>query len=473
MQISKTDFLHFLRCPKSLWLEKLKEDIYPHGEFTDYAAKLAMEGYEVEAQLRTLLELRPHAHAWSFQSEFETARGLFARVDAIRSNADGTVEVYEVKSSTSVKRDANHDQVKDAAFQMIAAEDFGMKVSRVFIVHLNSDYVRAGNINPEALLAFAEVTDEVRKIEGETRTEIDTAIAYLGQPQIDERCCSCLTKSRTNHCDAFGYFNADIPSPSIYDLPRISTQKLTAFTEDGRFGLNEIGLNEVTPAQARVLRSAHSRAPELDRKAIASFYAKARYPLWFLDYETYSSAIPLIDGVRPQAPIPFQFSLHVKRTPDDDELLHAEYLAEEPALPRALVERLAQHIGPDGSIVSWHAAFENTQNQTMAELFPDKAEFLHGLVGRTLDLEDLFKNGYVDIAFGGSTSIKKVLPTLVPDLTYAGLAVANGTDAMNAWAQLIRMQDGPEKDVLRSNMLAYCKLDTLAMVRIFDAIRRL
>ncbi|MEL6243844.1 MAG: DUF2779 domain-containing protein [Pseudomonadota bacterium] len=473
MQISKTDFLHFLRCPNSFWLEKRRPEIYPHGEFTAYAQKLAAEGYEVEAQLRVLLEAQPESDSWSFQSEFRTERGLYARVDALRSNADGTVDLCEVKSSTSVKRDARHNQVKDAAFQVIAAEDAGSTVSRVFIVHLNGGYVRAGNVDPEALLVFADVTDEVREIEEATRDEVDEALAHLAQPVIDESHCSCLEKGRANHCDAFVYFNRELPSPSIYDLPRISSAKLKKFVAEGRFGHNGIGLDEVTAAQTRVLRAAQAGASQIDHDAIASFYSKARYPLYFLDYETYSSAIPLIDGARPQSPIPFQFSLHLKRTPDDDELLHAEYLAEEPVLPRILVECLAQEIGPEGSVVSWHSSFENTQNRAMAELFPDLSDFLHSLIERALDLEDLFKDGYVDIAFGGSTSIKKVLPVLAPDLTYEGMAVASGTDAMEAWARLISMADGPEKDQLRTEMLEYCKLDTYAMVRIFEGMERL
>ncbi len=81
----------------------------------------------------------------------------------------------------------------------------------------------------------------------------------------------------------------------------------------------------------------------------------------------------------------------------------------------------------------------------MAKQFPDKAEFLHSVIDRTLDLEDIFTAAYVDIAFGGSTSIKKVLPVLASDLDYAGMAVANGTDAMEAWKRLIAMADGEDR----------------------------
>lgn len=108
----------------------------------------------------------------------------------------------------------------------------------------------------------------------------------------------------------------------------------------------------------------------------------------------------------------------------------------------------------------------------MADLHPKRAAFLNSLVDRTLDLEDLFKDAYVDIAFGGSTS-KKILPVLAPDLTYEGMEVASGTDAMESSARFINMKDGVEKDGLRGAMLEYCKLDTYAMVRIFEEMERL
>lgn len=470
--LSKTDFIQYLNCPKSLWLLKHKPDSYPNAEFSNYAKKIAAEGYEVEAQVKALLGCQADADTYSFQSVFETARGLHARADVTRDNGDGTINLYEVKSSTSVKDKSQHNQIKDAAFQKIAAEEFGFEVAQIFIVHLNPDYVRAGEVDPQELLVFADVTGNVTEIEVETRAEIDAALDFLDQQEIDESSCTCLTLTKSNHCDTFDYFNPDIPKPSIYNLPRISKAKLAGFVAEGRFDLDEIGSDEVTEKQALVLKSAQSREPLVDQSVLESFYSKAEYPIYFLDYETYSSAIPLVDGARPQAPIPFQYSLHVKRTPDDLESLHVEYLAEEAAMPLALVAHMQGHIGATGSVVSWHASFENTQNKNMAEQFPDKAEFLNGLIERTLDLEDLFKDGYVDVAFGGSTSIKKVLPVLVPDLSYEGMDVANGTDAMEAWVRLINLPDGAEKDQLRASMLEYCKLDTFAMVRIFEEMAR-
>ncbi|WP_282048415.1 DUF2779 domain-containing protein [Sulfitobacter mediterraneus] len=473
MQISKTDFIQFLNCPKSLWLLKHRPDEYPHDEFSDYAQKIAAEGYEVEDQVQAYLTAQDDAKRYEFQSEFHTERELYAKADVIRHNDDESFNIYEVKSSTQVKTDAAHNQLKDAVFQKITAEEAGCRVAKVFIVHLNPDYVRQGNPDPSQLLAFEDVSERVAAIEDETRAEIDDAVDLLNQGSIDETSCSCLGLTRSNHCDAFNHFNPDIPDPSIYSLPRVTKKRLSGFVADGRFGLDQIGEEEVTAGQLPVLRAAQKGTPIIDKAVLQAFFARAKYPLYFLDYETYSSAIPLVDGAKPQAPIPFQYSLHVKKTPDDADPEHFEFLAPTASLPLAMIEHMERIIGAVGSVVSWHSSFENTQNRTMAEWYPEKAKFLNNLVDRTLDLEDLFKAGYVDIAFGGSTSIKKVLPIIVPDLSYDDMEVANGTDAMEAWSQLLDLPDGPEKDKLRQDMLEYCKLDTLAMVRIFDEIAKL
>jgi hypothetical protein len=467
MPFSKTDFTRYLQCPKSLWLLKHRPDEFPHGEFTDYAQKLTAEGTEVEEHARRLIEARDDAGRYSFQTVYETERGLHARVDMVRTNDDGSINLYEVKSSTSVKP----KQIKDACFQMLAAQELGHRVDQVFIVHLNGGYVRDGEIDPEALLTFANVTTQVQEAEGETRQEITTALAFLAQEEIDETSCNCLTTTKSNHCDSFGYFNPDMPQPSIYDLPRITQSRVQSFVESSRFSLDDIQPDEVTAGQRPVLQSAQSAAPQIVRQALAQWFSAVQYPLYFIDYETYASAIPIVNGARPQSPIPFQYSLHIKRTPEDD-LTHVEYLADEAALPSAMIAHMEQHIGPAGSVISWHKSFENTQNTTMATQFPDSARFLQDLTARTFDLEDIFKTAYVDIAFGGSTSIKKVLPVIVPELNYDGMRIANGTDAMIGWKGLIDLPKGDEKNALRTAMLEYCKLDTQAMVRIFEAMRQ-
>ena len=135
-----------------------------------------------------------------------------------------------------------------------------------------------------------------------------------------------------------------------------------------------------------------------------------------------------------------------------------------------LIEFMEKVIGSNGSIISWHKSFEIARNKNMADLYPDKSDFLNNINIRMIDLEDIFKDGYVDIQFGGSTSIKKVLP-IITDLSYDDLEVANGTDAMGAFIEMIDTKDNIKKMEIRKKMLKYCERDTLAMVKIFEKMK--
>ena len=157
MKFTKTDFLQFLHYPNSLWLLKHQPEKYPVGEFSEFPQKLTAEGYEVESYIRKLISARKDAKQYSFQRVFKTKRGLYAKADMVRDNGDGSLNLYEVKSSTKVK--SNH--ISDCCFQMIAAHEFGAKIRDIFVVHLNSEYVRNGDIAPEELFTFVKVTSDV------------------------------------------------------------------------------------------------------------------------------------------------------------------------------------------------------------------------------------------------------------------------------------------------------------------------
>jgi len=464
MQLSKTDFLHYQACSKSLWLLKHKPEIYPHKSHSPYDEKLADEGYKVQQLLTNFLRNQHDGTEYIFNKKYKTADGLFAEADIIKPYSDGRVDLFEVKSSSSIKS----EHLVDATFQMITIERGGGTVNKIYLVHINENYVRNADLDIGEMMSFSLVTEQVRGLERNIRSEIETALLFLAETEIDETSCSCLKLSRGHHCDSFEYFNQNLPQPSIYNLPRISKKKLHTFSSEGRFSLHDIDEDEVSANQLGVLIAAKSNAPVIDEEKIHAFFKKVQYPLYFLDYETYSSAIPMIDGVKPYTHIPFQFSIHVKESKNAAETQHHEYLTETAELPLQMIEQLENIIGPTGTIVAWHKTFENQRNEEFAKAYPEKAEFLLGLVERTIDLEDIFKGGYVDIAFGGSTSIKKVLPVIVPDLTYEGLTVANGTDAMVAFVEMISMAPGAKRNKLRDEMLSYCKLDTLAMLRIFE-----
>ncbi|MEW8052991.1 MAG: DUF2779 domain-containing protein [Candidatus Thiodiazotropha sp.] len=463
MQITKTDFIQYLNCPKSLWLLKKDPDHYPHGEFSTFMQKLVREGYEVERFVQQFFESAGDRKV-NFQAEFTTDDGLYARVDALENMSDGTTALYEIKSSTSVKTDAKHNHVKDACFQKICAERAGQQIDRVFLVHLNGDYVRNGEIDPGAMLVFADITEAVEEVESETSAEIDAALSFLVSEQGIGG-CSCVEKTRANHCDAFGIFNPEVPTPSIYSLPRLRANKIVDLRSMNVLGLDDVPDDfSLSENQRIVVDSFQDGEPKVDAQTISQFLSELIFPLYFFDYETFSSAVPLLDRTSPHKHFPVQYSLHILDA--DGSLHHKEYLERQARLPDRLLDRMKEDIGPEGSLVSWHASFEKTQNRQMTALFPDEADFLSELNDRMVDLEDLFKTAYVDSRFDGSTSIKKVLPVVCPHLNYNDLDVQDGASAMESWKRML--DAAPEEaDSIAQSLLRYCERDTFAMVEIY------
>lgn len=467
MTLTKTGFLLYSDCAKAHWVRLNRPSEIPPSAPDAFVQMLMRQGYEVEALARSLIETWPDADQFAFQVDF-VADGLEARADAVRSNENGSIDLFEIKGSTSIKGSTG-DHVVDAAFQAVVAERAGANVRRIHIVHVNKEYVREGPIRPEALLVFADVTDKVAEGRAAIETKIDDALAFLAGASLDEDGCECRFKgSPDKHCPTFARFNPDIAEPSLYVLPRITTPKLKKLDEEGRFSLDRIEEGEISKRQALVLRSIRHGIPIIDKNKIERFVGNLEHPLYFYDYETYGSAIPIANGYRPHEQIPVQFSVH--RLDRNGEVTHFEFLADAPGMERSLVEALEECIGPVGHCLAWHMSTETGCNDRLARLVPEKRAFLDGVNARTRDLMKPFEEDYVDGRFGGSTSIKKVLPVLVPDLTYNASEVHDGTGALEAWKSLITSGDSDEKNEIRRQLLAYCKLDTLAMVEIYKVL---
>jgi len=218
------------------------------------------------------------------------------------------------------------------------------------------------------------------------------------------------------------------------------------------------------------VQAAKSGEPQINASAIREFLSELIFPLHFFDYETFASAVPLLDGASPHKHFPVQYSLHILE--EDGPLTHTEYLEREARLPLQLIERMQADTGPSGNIVSWHASFEKTRNREMADVFPEKAEFLNDLNDRMVDLEDVFKTDYVDAGFDGSTSIKKVLPVVCPHLDYGDLDVQDGASAMEARERMINAEP-EEAERIANSLLSYCERDTFAMVEIYRFLNEL
>ena len=219
-----------------------------------------------------------------------------------------------------------------------------------------------------------------------------------------------------------------------------------------------------------LIRTPFSRNLEHSQKHLEQLV----YPIYFLDYETYPAAVPVFDGCYPYQQVPIQYSLHIQEEPGCIQV-HKEYLHNDRSNPiPILAQSLRSHMGDTGSVVVWNASFEGKCHEDMAKQFPELSDFLLGVNDRFYDLEVPFrKQLYVRKEFLGKTSIKNILPVLVPDLSYKDLAIQDGGAACSAWKHMIFDNvSSSESQLIYDALLKYCELDTLAMVKILEFLRQ-
>jgi hypothetical protein len=223
--------------------------------------------------------------------------------------------------------------------------------------------------------------------------------------------------------------------------------------------------------QAAKVALVKSGVPRIDQEAIKETLSALTFPLYFLDYETLAKSIPPLPGYKPNQAIVFQVSVH--KLEADGTLTHFEYLANDiEHASEGLVKMLQEVVGEMGNIVVWYESFEKGRNAELAVLHPEARDFFINMNTRVFDLMKVFSQHYADPAFGGSFSIKNVLPVMLPELTYKSLEIQNGTMALSEWEKMVTGQMTPEyRAQTRENLFRYCELDTRAMVELYKILK--
>ncbi len=489
MTLTKTEYLLFLKHRAWLWLKKYaKEKLPPIDANTQavfdagnrleaYAERLFPAGLhlgfnsydEYESLSSRTQEAISSGRQILFQARFDASR-LICLTDVVEFTSPATVKLYEIKSSTKVKPEHEFD----LAFQMVVLEELGYTVESISVIHVNNAYVRSEEINPHELLTISDITESVQEKRVATKEHIEQALAVVDSttmPDISPRHCRLNSMS-----DWLPIYRGlvEVPEYSIYDLASPNAQLIGELEDQDIALMKDIqDSTTLTAKQLAQVEAIKNNTHVIDTEKIQAFLRTLTYPHYFLDYETCSDVIPPYDGTKPYQQVPCQYSLHILDKPGGD-LRHSEYIhrtADHPA--KSLAETLRKDIGDSGSIIVWYANFETKCNRDMAEMVPEYAEFFHDLNTRTVDLMVPFSEGmYVDPRFLGSASIKSVLPVLVPDLSYKKLVVQEGQTAQRLWmkAVLEDKETTVENDKLFFDLLAYCELDTLAMVRIYEKL---
>ncbi|MCH2023168.1 MAG: DUF2779 domain-containing protein [Saprospiraceae bacterium] len=488
-QLTKTEFIQYLNCPESLWLLKNKPNDYPKEAPSLFLQKLIKEGYEVEEFAKKLFpngkdlpekadpdftekQLNTDAKIF-FQPSFKTSKNVFARIDVLEKLEDGSFHIYEVKSSTKIKDDQKHNHLKDACFQKYVLQECGYNVSGVSMMHLNKDYIKNGEINAREIIKTKEVSEKIKDLYPMVVKDIEDALHFINRSSINESECSCRYNTRSNHCLSFNYFNKNIPDYSIYEIINIRAKRINELLNMGCNCISDIPSDyNLNSKQKLQVASAKQNTPIIDQASISKSLNELEFPLHFIDYETYTNAIPQVNQFGPQKHLVFQVSIHTMLANGD--LSHFEWLGNKMELPTDMLQKMKQFTGLTGTFISWHASFERDRNKEMMAMHPEYKQYLDYINTQMYDLEVLFKEPYIDYRFRGSSSIKKVLPIICPHLNYNALEVQNGTMAMDTWGRMMLDPDFDESiEHTRKELLEYCKLDTFAMVELYRFLMEL
>lgn len=482
--ISKTKLLHYLQCPKRLWLEQYSPELVDEDAIDQAAIETGRivgekareilgggTGHLVShhrglrsAVAETAALLDAGGNEPIFEATFDHD-GLTVLIDVL-DRSGGTPRIIEVKSSTRVK---DHF-LADCAIQAWTLSELGLQPSATGLALINDEFDYAGDGDYRGLFREVDLTADLGPhIAGvpEAVNATRETLASIDEPERDigRHCLS------PHPCPFFAHCS---PAQGEFPVAGLGGRKeaLHALMLEGYTDVRELGADQIAgPTQERIWRQTKAGEPYVSAE-LAGLIEALGYPRYFLDFETIGFAIPIWPGTRPYQALPFQWSCHI----DDGKgpVRHEEFLdtSGEPPM-RQIADELVTKLGTTGPIVVY-TSYEQQVLTGLASRYPDLAPAIEALIGRIVDLHPLAKQHYYHPEMRGSWSIKAILPTIGAGIDYANLEeVRNGEAAQSAYLEAIREDTAPERrEALREALLAYCRLDTLALVRLVDFFGR-
>lgn len=484
---SKSKLLALRQCPKRLWLEIHRPDLREDSAATQASFQIGHQVGDIARRiydpknLGTLIEVENEGFKMAFERStkllkqpnpiFEagfSAGGALAFADVMLSETIEGKQVWrmiEVKSSTSVK-DYHRD---DVAVQAYIAKSAGVALHGIALAHIDSSWTYPGNDDYSGLLKENDLTAEAFARTEEVKDWIQKAqliTASIAPPAIATG-AHCDTPYACGFYDHCSQDEAKAQYP-IHWLPYFGA-KAQDLAAQGVIELADVPDDMLNPRQLRVKTHTLANTVFFDAKGAAADLAMHGLPAYFLDFETIQFAVPIWAGTRPYQQNSFQFSLHTLS--ESGQLGHQAFLDLSGADPSELFARaLIAGCGTRGPVYVYNAAFEASRISELAMRYPSSSDALLAINARMVDLLPIARERYYHPSLQGSWSIKKVLPAVVPELRYDALnGVQDGGMAMDAYLEAIHPSTLPErKNQIEQQLLAYCKLDTYAMVRLWQ-----
>ncbi len=490
--LSKSTYMRGVKCQKCLYLNKFGKD--HRDEISDNQQFIFDQGTNSGILARELfpggIDLTPENHYDYSMSIARTQELLAQRAPVIYEAAflfDGVLcaidilvldgrsyKAYEVKGSTSV----SDTYIQDASLQYYVITQAGLKLKDISIVHINNQYVRHCALNIQELFTIESIHDQVKELQDNVAGNIRQFKKILTGKSVPEigiggHCSAPYV------CDFMGHCWSHIPEYSVFNIARLNGEKKFDLYERGILKFEEITEDiqseYLNARQIMQVQAELGGTTIIEHEPIAEFISELSYPLHFLDFETMMPAIPLYDNERPYQQVLFQYSLHIIQK-KGATATHSEFLARpddgDPRIP--FVKQLIRDCGKKGDILTYNMTFEKTRLNELIRDFPEYTNALQSIIDRIKDLMTPFqKYWYYTPAMRGSYSIKKVLPALAPELSYANLEIQEGGTASAVFTAMATGTFLGDVEQTRTALLKYCHMDTLAMVRIFEVLEKL
>lgn len=490
--LSKSKYCSCVQCKKILWLKKYKSEyavqtardsVLENGTRVGELAK-GLFGKNEDVQYnkdlnvmiqktQELLQNKPNVIT---EASFNYSNN-FCSVDILKNDIDG-VEIYEVKSST----DIHNVYLDDASYQYFVLSNLGLNVKKVYIVYINNQYIRGKNLEIDKLFNIEDITDIAKSKQDEIRINIDMINKYMEEHDENNEPITDIGKKCSDpyDCEFWDYCTRELPKPNVFDIAggMRKDKKFEKYYE-GKISFEDLQYEDLNPKYLEQIDfELNNLEPKIDKDAIRDIMDSLKYPLYFIDYETYQLAVPEFEGTKPYQQLPFQYSLHIIKE-KGAKLEHREFLAEvgDKDFIRHFAESMIKDMPKNGSVIIYNKSFEPARNNEISRMYPDLKDEMDRINRNMVDFLEPFKQRkYYCKEMHGSASIKAVLPALYPndpELDYHNLPVVhNGGEASEAFLSL-KDKSKEEQEEIRHGLLVYCELDTYAMVKIWEKFKEI
>ena len=492
--LSKSRFISGCQCEKKLFFDTYRRDLKPptpeakqavfdtgHTVGT-LAQKLYPDGRDandgINGNWKIAINRTKEWLAAGVDTIYEATfsiPGGFAALDILH-HQNGERWAIEVKSSGSIK----DYYLTDASYQYYVMKQAGFTPNKMFLMYIDKDYSKNGEIDPKKLFKLQDITETV--IENQEAVEKKQSLLLkMLESQVEPNCEIGRHCDEPFECDYKHHCWAHLPENSVFDI-YLAGEKAWGLYREGIYSFTDSPENLFnSPRQQVQLIGTINNEVQVDYEKLKEFLSSFTGPLYFFDFETINPTLPVLNGSNPFQQVPFQYSLHI--TDINGQITeHREFLADPVDFSgndsldprRKLLDQLKRDIPLNGTIIAYYASFEISRLKELAEAFPEEKEFIESLIARVVDLLVPFKAGwYYAPSMKGSNSIKSVLPAIDPSYSYKDLEVTNGTDASNIYLSMAKGDFTGDYEKTRKNLLAYCKRDSEGMVVIYRHIKSL